>query len=77
MRFAGQRIEGFLGDDRPDFGEMAQKGLAMRNKEDTTATDLMGKTASTGIAEAGKVEAAGIVGQLKPLLRTHKAMPQS
>ena len=62
MRFAGTRMEGFLGDDRPNFGEMSQKGLALRNKEETTATDLMGKTAATGISEAGKVEAAGIVG---------------
>ena len=62
MRFAGTRMEGFLSDDRPDYGEMAQKGLALRNKEETAATDLMGKTAATGIAEAGRVEAANITG---------------
>ena len=63
MRFAGTRMEGFLGDkNRPDFGNINETGLAIRNKESTTYTDLMGKTAATGIAEAGKVEAAGIVG---------------
>ena len=62
MRFAGTRIEGFMGGDSPNFGQMSQAGLKMRNKEETTATDLMGQTASTGISEAGKVEAANIVG---------------
>ena len=63
MRFAGTRMESFLGDDnRPDFGNITESALAYRNKEDTAYTDLMGQTAATGIAEAGKVEAAGIVG---------------
>ena len=39
------------------------KVTAIRNKESTTYTDLMDQTAATGIAEAGKVEAAGIVGK--------------
>ena len=56
-------MEGFLGDsNRPDFGNINESGLAIRNKESTAYTDLMGQTAATGIAEAGKVEAAGIVG---------------
>ena len=63
MRFAGTRMESFLGDEnRPDFGNITESALAYRNKEDTAYTDLMGQTAATGIAEAGKVEAAGIVG---------------
>ena len=63
MRFAGTRMEGFLGDsNRPDFGNINETGLAIRNKESTTYTDLMGQTAATGIAEAGKVEASKIVG---------------
>ena len=72
MRFAGTRMEGFLGDDRPDFGSMVQKGAAIRNKESTTATDLMGKTAATGIAEAGKVEAANITGAAQTALANAK-----
>ena len=64
MRFAGTRMESFMGgENRPDFGNINETGLAIRNKESTAYTDLMGKTAATGIAEAGKVEAAGIVGQ--------------
>ena len=64
MRFAGSRIEGFMGgDESPNFGEMAQKGLAIRNKESTTTTDLMGKTAATGIQAAGDVEASKITGE--------------
>ena len=64
MRFAGTRMESFMGgENRPDFGNIGESALAMSNKESTTATDLMGKTASVGIKAAGDVEAAGIVGQ--------------
>ena len=62
MRFAGTRIEGFMGGDRPEYGALAQKGLANRTQESTAATDLMGKTAATGISAAGAVEAANITG---------------
>ena len=62
MRFAGTRMEGFLGDDRPEYGSLAQKAVANRTAESTAGTELMGKTAATGIAEAGKVEAADITG---------------
>ena len=62
MRFAGTRMEGFLGDDRPDYGALSQKALANRTAESTAGTELMGKTAATGIAEAGRVEAANITG---------------
>ena len=72
MRFAGTRMEGFLGGDGPNFGDMSQAGLKMRNKESTTATDLMGKTAATGIAEAGKVEAANITGAAASALASAK-----
>ena len=72
MRFAGSRMEGFLSSDRPDYGTMAQKGLAIRNKEETTATDLMGQTAATGISEAGKVEAANITGAAEAALANAK-----
>ena len=69
MRFAGTRIEGFMGgDDSPNFGQMAQKSHAIRNKEETTATDLMGQTAATGIKAAGDVEAAKIDGQARSAL---------
>jgi hypothetical protein len=62
MRFAGTRMEGFLNNDAPKFGELTQKSYANRIAEETAGTELMGKTAATGISEAGKVEAAGIVG---------------
>ena len=62
MRFAGTRMEGFLGDDRPEYGSLAQKAVANRTAESTAGTELMGKTAATGIVEAGKVEAADITG---------------
>ena len=68
MRFAGSRIEGFFGDDSPNFGQMAQKSHAIRNKEKTTVTDLMGQTAATGIKAAGDVEAAKIDGQARSAL---------
>jgi hypothetical protein len=62
MRFAGTRMEGFLSDDRPEYGDLAQKGSTLLSKESSAATDLMGKTASTGIAAAGAVEASEITG---------------
>lgn len=62
MRFAGTRMEGFMDTKGPKFGDMAIQDLSNRNRESTTATDLMGKTAATGIQAAGAVEAAGIVG---------------
>ena len=68
MRFAGSRSEGFMGDDSPNFGDMAQKSLAIRNKEETTGTDLMGKTAATGIKAAGDVQASKITGEANAAL---------
>ena len=73
MRFAGTRMESFMGGDRPDFSALAQKGLANRTEESTAATDLMGKTAATGISEAGKVEAANIVGAAQASLASAQA----
>ena len=61
MRFAGSRIEDFLGADRPDFGEMSQNADVMRTKEQNAMTDVQAKVGSTGVAEAGKVKAAGIM----------------
>ena len=53
-----------------------QKSYANRIAESTAGTELMGKTASTGIAEAGKVEAAGIVGAAEAGLAQAQAMQQ-
>jgi len=61
MRFAGTRIEGFLGD-KPDYGALASGADSIRSKESQAATDLMGKTAATGISAAGQVKGAEITG---------------
>ena len=61
MRFAGSRIEGFLGDS-PDMGAMAQKAGAMQSQEKAAYTGLQGKVASAGIGAAAEVESAGIIG---------------
>ena len=61
MRFAGSRIEGFLGDS-PDFGKVAQNAGVMQSKEKAAITGLQGKVASAGIGAAAEVESAGIVG---------------
>ena len=68
MRFAGTRMESFMGGDRPEYGALAQKGLANRTQESTAGTELMGKTAATGISAAGAVEAANITGAAKTAL---------
>jgi len=61
MRFAGSRIEGFLGDT-PDYGGLASGSSKLKSKEDQAITGLMGKTAATGISAAGKVKGAEITG---------------
>lgn len=61
MRFAGTRIEGFLGD-KPDYGALASGADSLRSKENQAATDLMGKTAAAGISAAGQVKGAEITG---------------
>ena len=61
MRFAGTRIEGFLGD-KPDYGALASGADSLRSKESQAVTGLMGKTAATGISAAGRVKAAEITG---------------
>ena len=61
MRFAGTRIEGLLGD-KPDYGALASGADSLRSKESQAATDLMGKTAATGISAAGQVKGAEITG---------------
>ena len=61
MRFAGTRIEGFMGD-RPDYGEAVSDASTLRSKESQAVTDVMGKTAAAGINAAGKAESAKITG---------------
>ena len=61
MRFAGTRIEGFLGD-KPDYGSLASGADSLRSKESQAATGLMGKTAAAGISAAGQVKGAEITG---------------
>lgn len=62
MRFAGSRIEGLLGNDRTNFGAMAQKAGTLDSQERSAYTDMQGKVAATGIQSAGAVEAAEITG---------------
>ena len=62
MRFAGTRIEGFLGD-KPDYGALASGADSLRSKESQAATGLMGKTAAAGITAAGQVKGAEITGE--------------
>ena len=61
MRFAGTRIEGFLGD-KPDYGKIATGASTLRSKEGQAATNLMGRTAAAGIQAAGQVKGAKITG---------------
>lgn len=62
MRFAGTRIEGFLGD-KPDYGKIASGASTLRSKESQAATNLMGQTAAAGISAAGQVKGAEITGE--------------
>ena len=67
MRFAGTRIEGFLGD-KPDYGALASGADSLRSKESQAATGLMGKTAAAGISAAGQVKGSEITGAAEQAL---------
>ena len=62
MRFAGTRIEGLLGADKPDYGQTVSNASTLRSQESQAVTDVMGKTAAAGITAAGDAESANIVG---------------
>ena len=62
MRFAGSRIEGFLGDDRPDFGQMSINKDTRDSKYVAASNEAEAYVGATGIKTAGEVEAAGIIG---------------
>ena len=71
MRFAGTRIEGFLGDS-PDYGKIVSGASTLKSKESQAATDLMGKTAATGISAAGQVKGAELTGAAESQLASAK-----
>ena len=68
MRFAGTRIEGLLGSDKPDYGQTVSNASTLRSQEGQAITDAMGKTAAAGIDAAGKAEAANITGAAEAAL---------
>ena len=72
MRFAGTRIEGFLGDT-PDYGGLASGSSRLKSKESQAVTNLMGKTAATGISAAGKVKGEEIVGEAEQQMASAKS----
>ena len=61
MRFAGTRIEGFLGDS-PEYDALASGASKLASKERQAITDIMGKTAAAGVSAASKVKAAELAG---------------
>ena len=61
MRFAGSRLEGFLGD-APDMGAVAQTASDIRSKENSATTEAMSNTAAAGVTGQAKAKAAGIRG---------------
>ena len=61
MRFAGTRIEGLLGNERTDFGALAQKAGTMDSAERAAYTDMQ-VVGAAGITAAGQAEAAKITG---------------
>ena len=68
MRFAGSRLEGFLGDHGPDYGATASAASTLRSREGQAVTDAMGKTAAAGITAAGKAKSAEISGAAEAAL---------
>ena len=62
MRFAGTRIEGLLGDDGPNYGQLSQNAGILKSKEKQAGWDAESKLASQGIQSAADVEAAELAG---------------
>ena len=62
MRFAGSRIEGLLGTERPDFGDISQKAGKMQSAEKSAYNDMQGKVGAAGISAAATAESAAITG---------------
>lgn len=60
MRFA--KIEEFMNQNRPDFGQTAQQAATFRAAEKNAGTALSGRAAAAGINAVGEVEAADIIG---------------
>ena len=60
MRFAGTRIEGFLGKG-PNMGAVAQNAETLGSKERQAVTSLLGNTAAAGVEGAAKAKSAGIL----------------
>ena len=63
MRFAGTRLEGFLNDDGPDYGEMTQAANTVATKEGNAMNDIGSQMAATGISTQAAVEAAEIAAE--------------
>ncbi len=62
MRFAGSRMDGVLGTERPDFGNSSQKAGKMQSAEKSAYNDMQGKVGAAGTGAAATAEAASITG---------------
>jgi len=65
MRFAGMRMEGFMNDDRPDYGQMAINNDNRQTEFVNKSNEAEAYVGATGIKTAGDVEAAGIIADAK------------
>ena len=65
MRFAGSRMENFMNNDGPDYGGMAINNDTRNTEFFNASNDAQAHVGATGIGEAGKVEAAGIIADAK------------
>ena len=61
MRFAGSRMENFMNTDGPDYGQMGINNDKRNTDFFNASNDAQARVGATGIGEAGKVEAAGII----------------
>jgi len=57
MRFAGTRIEGFLGD-KPDYGELVSGADTLKTKEEGAVTNMLTDTTAAGINSVGETKAS-------------------
>ena len=61
MRFAGSRMENFMNNDGPDYGAMAINNDTRNTEFFNASNDAQAHVGATGIGEAGKVEASGVI----------------
>ena len=76
MRFAGSKLEDFMGKST-DFGQIAEAGSALRSDDVVSDIKRQSDTANIGIGAAGAVERAALDAEASVLLASAQTQADS